>query len=73
VGAIVSAAPHDPSEGDKLNLAINIASASATEIGACSTSASRRGARDLAASTVAAPAPSASVSRSTKWWVDLID
>ncbi len=38
--AAVSAAPDDPSEGDKLNLAIGIASASAGDVvltGACST------------------------------------
>ena len=43
VEAAVSAAPDDPSEGDKLNLTINIASASATDmmLGACPTCACR--------------------------------
>jgi hypothetical protein len=72
VEAAVSAAPDDPSEGDKLNLDINIASASVTDIGACSTSVCRSGARELAATLVpAAAAPSSvSVSPSTKWRVD---
>jgi hypothetical protein len=73
VEAAVSAAPDDPSEGDKLNLAMNIASASATDIGTCSTSACRSGSRDPAATlapAAAAPASYASVSRRTKWRVD---
>jgi hypothetical protein len=46
VEAAVSAAPDDPSEGNKLNLAMNIASASATDmvLGAFPTSVSGSGA-----------------------------
>jgi hypothetical protein len=75
VEAAVSAAPDDPSEGDKLNLAMNIASASATDmvLGTCLTSVWRSGARELAAKltpAAAAPASSVSVVSCTKWRVD---
>jgi hypothetical protein len=75
VEAEVSAAPDDPSEGDKLNLTINIASASATDmvLGPCLTCVCRSGARELAATltpVTAAPASSGSVVSSIKWRVD---
>ena len=71
----LSAAPHDPSEGDKLNLTINNVSTSAADIGACLTSVSRSGSRDLSTTLVpvaAAPASSVSVARITNWRVDSI-